>query len=160
LEDIVAGGTPIAPINPDQWLQAVRHALRAGGHRITWPRNRVLQTIVRYQAPFTAEKLYADLQHLQMQQTPGRATVYRTLDQLVHSGWVVRLHTSNSEAGYYATWPGHIHHIVCTSCGKVIAFAGCMIEGMMTHLARQTGFTVEGHTLQVYGRCAQCQALS
>lgn len=142
-------------VNPDVWVQTVRNALHTAGYRSTEPRNRVLKRIAAYRIPFTAEQLYAEVQH--DDPPPGRATVYRTLEQLYSAGWVARIHTSTIEMGYIASWPGHLHHLVCTSCGTVIAFEGCALDELLARLSQQTNFRIEGHLLQIYGRCASCQ---
>lgn len=142
-------------IKPDTWIAAVCSAWQLSGNRITEPRLRVLQQIVSYTTPFSAEHLYAVLQ--QEPSPPGRATVYRTLERLVSAGWVARIHTNGTEMGYIASWPGHLHHLVCTSCGQVIAFEGCALEELLARLAQHTDFVIEEHLLQIYGRCPNCR---
>jgi len=144
-------------IKPDAWIAAVQSSWQLSGHRITGPRSRVLRHITSYTAPFTAEQLYTELQ--QDTAPPGRATVYRTLEQLAVGGWVARIHTQSSETGYIVSWPGHLHHLVCTNCGRVIAFEGCALENLLASLARRTDFVIEEHLLQIYGRCAACRSL-
>ncbi|MCU0491675.1 MAG: transcriptional repressor [Chloroflexaceae bacterium] len=151
LQLTAAGGR----VNPDAWVRTVRSSWQNAGHRMTEPRTRVLERIAGYTTPFTAEQLYADLQadgH-----APGRATVYRTLEQLHTEGWVARIHSSGLDTGYIASWPGHMHHLVCTNCGVVVAFEGCFLGDMMAKLASETNFTIDGHLLQLYGRCIRCQ---
>lgn len=140
-------------------MQAVRGAWQAGGLRVTEPRLRVLQTIARYAAPFSAEQLYDDLS-CDGGERPGRATVYRTLEHLHRSGWLARIHGGAGEEGYVASLPGHVHHLVCTSCGTVIAFEGCVLDELVARLAVQTNFAIEGHLLQLHGRCAACREAS
>jgi Fur family ferric uptake transcriptional regulator len=147
-------GSAPAPVNPERWVSAVQAAWRATGHRMTEPRSQVLRYIASYSTPFSAEQLYAALQHDQL--SPGRATVYRALEQLSHEGWIVRIHTSSADSTYSLSWPGHIHHLVCTSCGRVVAFAGCALDTLLVQLSQQTGFQIEGHLLEVYGQCAAC----
>lgn len=113
-----------------------------------------MRSIASYTTPFSAEQLYAALQHDDL--TPGRATVYRALEQLSQEGWIVRIHASGGESAYSRSWPGHIHHLVCTSCGYVVAFTGCALDGLLAQLAQQTGFQIKGHLLEVYGLCAVC----
>lgn len=144
------------PIDTQAWLSGVRAAWQRSGLRITGPRLRVIETIVSYRAPFSAEQLYADL--CTHNEAPGRATVYRTIEQLHASGWLARIHGSVGEEGYVPCHPGHLHHLVCTQCGAVISFEGCDLEQMLARVAKETGFSVEGHLLQLFGRCAQCQA--
>jgi Fur family ferric uptake transcriptional regulator len=148
------GSAPV-PVNPERWVSAVQAAWRTAGHRMTEPRSQVLRYIASYSTPFSAEQLYAALQQDQL--SPGRATVYRALEQLSHEGWIVRIHVGgNNDSTYSVSWPGHIHHLVCTSCGHVVAFAGCALETLLTQLSQQTGFQIEGHLLEVYGLCAAC----
>jgi Fur family ferric uptake transcriptional regulator len=116
----------------------------------------VIQTIARYSAPFSAEELYAELRR-QGDGRTGRATVYRTLDQLQSAGWLARIHPQGGEAGYAPSFPGHLHHLVCTACGTVITFEGCALDELVARLASQTEFTIDGHLLQLYGRCASCR---
>lgn len=144
------------PLDTQAWLNGVRAAWQRSGLRITGPRLRVIETIVSYQAPFSAEQLYADL--CTHSDAPGRATVYRTIDQLHASGWLARIHGSVGEEGYIPCQPGHLHHLVCTQCGAVTSFEGCDIEQMIANVAEQTGFSVEGHLLQLFGRCAKCRS--
>jgi Fur family ferric uptake transcriptional regulator len=143
------------PLTPERWIAAVQQAWRAAGHRITEPRVRVLHSIASYEAPFSAEQLFADLQR--GEGSTGRATVYRALEQLSSAGWIARIHTSSGESAYSPSWPGHVHHLVCSSCGKVIIFTGCALDSLMSGLAQQTGFAIAGHMLEVYGLCSACQ---
>lgn len=147
------GSAPI-PVNPERWMSAVQAAWRATGHRMTEPRSQVLRYIASYSTPFSAEQLYAALQQDQL--SPGRATVYRALEQLSHEGWIVRIHVGSADSTYSVSWPGHIHHLVCTSCGRVVAFAGCALDALLAQLSQQTGFQIEGHLLEVYGLCDEC----
>jgi Fur family ferric uptake transcriptional regulator len=145
-----------ARVDPTAWVQAVRGAWQTGGLRATEPRVRVIQTIAGYSAPFSAEELYAELRR-QGDGRTGRATVYRTLEQLQSGGWLARIHPQGGEAGYAPSFPGHLHHLVCTTCGTVIAFEGCALDDLVARLASQTEFTIDGHLLQLYGRCASCR---
>lgn len=143
-------------VNAEAWASAVRGAWQAAGVRATEPRLRLLATMARYHAPFSAEQLYADLL-VGTNDRPGRATVYRTIEQLHSAGWLARIHPQGAEAGYAPSFPGHLHHLVCTSCGVVIAFEGCALDELLARLALQTDFAIEGHLLQIYGRCADCR---
>jgi Fur family ferric uptake transcriptional regulator len=67
---------------------------------------------------------------------------------------------NNIESGYSVSWPGHFHHLICTACGKVVAFEGCELEHMLDNLKRQTRFTIDGHLLEIYGHCSDCSGFS
>lgn len=91
----------------------------------------------------------------------GLATVYRTLEVLDRIGGAERLGRqgtgSGSRTGFVACPATDHHHIVCRVCGRVAEFEGCMVSLIASEVQRQTGFTVEGHTLELLGRCKDCR---
>jgi Fe2+ or Zn2+ uptake regulation protein len=46
---------------------------------------------------------------------------------------------------------------VCSSCGAVVDFTDCDLSKLEKQLSRNTGFEMEGHLLEFYGRCQRCQ---
>jgi Fur family transcriptional regulator, ferric uptake regulator len=89
----------------------------------------------------------------------GQATVYRTVTLLTELGLLCRVQDRSGEIGYTATPIGHSHPLVCGKCRRVVRFDG---QGDLTDLERrlaaETGFSVYGHHLEVYGLCAECRA--
>jgi Fe2+ or Zn2+ uptake regulation protein len=51
----------------------------------------------------------------------------------------------------------HGHHLVCNGCGRVVEFTDCQIETLAKTLARRTRFVIEGHSVELYGRCLDCR---
>lgn len=137
------------------WTDQVLTDLAAEGHRLTGPRRQILDYLLRYSAPFTAEELIADLHGAGIQ--VGRATVYRTLELLHAHEWLRLVHRPEGEHGYVLGEPGHQHHLVCRSCGTVIVFEGCELEQLLGGLAERLHFKVEGHWLEAFGTCRTCQ---
>src|SRR5213082_383470 len=59
----------------------------------------------------------------------SRATVYRTLELLVKSGMVRRVHLGEDHYHYeHVSGNSHHDHLVCTTCGSVIEFHDPLIE--------------------------------
>ena len=85
------------------WAERVVDHLAEEGHRVTEPRRSILQHILRYTAPFTAEELLADLHAANV--PVGRATVYRTLELLHGYQWLSLVHRPEGEHGYVVTEP-------------------------------------------------------
>lgn len=137
------------------WVDNVLDDLSKEGHRLTGPRLQILDFILRYSVPFTAEELVTDLQQADMH--IGRATVYRTLELLHTHQWLRLVHRPEGEHGYVIGEPGHQHHLVCRSCGSVIAFEGCEIDSLLGGLADRLNFRIEGHWLEAFGTCRTCQ---
>jgi Fur family ferric uptake transcriptional regulator len=144
------------------WTEKVLADLSAHGHRVTSPRRAILDRITQYTQPFSSEQLFKDLGG---EKGPiGRATIYRTVDLLLDDGWLSRVHWSASretaaasEHAYVPVEGGHQHHMVCKSCGTVVAFEGCQVDEILGGLARRLNFRVDGHWLEVYGLCQVCQ---
>jgi Fur family ferric uptake transcriptional regulator len=86
----------------------------------------------------------------------GRATVFRTIDLLADMRILHRLHGEGCHA-YTACTPGHHHHLVCSTCGRVETVDVCGLEEMMRTLSQATNFAIEEHHLEFSGRCADCR---
>ena len=88
----------------------------------------------------------------------GQATVYRTATLLTELGLLVRVQDRGGEIGYIAPPIGHSHPLVCGQCRRVIHFDGeGDLAALEARLAAETGFTIYGHHLEVYGLCAACR---
>ena len=130
-------------------------ALRGRGYRLTAQRRAMLKAIARSHDHLTP----AELHKLVRRQHPGigLVTVYRTLDVLKQSGLLCEVHTGNGRSYVMRRPQGHHHHLVCTGCGTVADFTGCNLADLEKRVARQTGFVVDGHVLELVGLCHDCQ---
>ncbi len=87
----------------------------------------------------------------------GQATVYRTVTLLSDLGLLARVQSRQGEICYTAPPIGHSHPLICGVCRRVIRFDGDGDLGELEQrLAADTGFTIYGHHLEVYGICAEC----
>lgn len=104
---------------------------------------------------FTAEELLHDLESDGVR--VGRATVFRTLDLLERTGYVGRVRAGDRMAYIACDLHGHHHHLVCSSCGRVLHLEGCAVAGLLEELQSRTGFRIQHHNLEVGGICPSCQ---
>ena len=51
---------------------------------------------------------------------------------------------------------GHHHHLVCTGCGKTVEIESPS-ESWLKGISDKYGFTIERHTLEVFGLCEDCR---
>ena len=87
----------------------------------------------------------------------GQATVYRTVTLLSDLGLLARVQSRQGEICYTAPPIGHSHPLICGVCRRVIRFDGDGDLGELEQrLAADTGFTIYGHHLEVYGICGEC----
>ena len=87
----------------------------------------------------------------------GYATVYRALDVLLESGLLVRLEFPDGTHRYRVQGPLHQHYITCTQCRQVVAVRICLPREAFARVARETGFTLVGHSIELFGRCSRCR---
>src|SRR5205823_14447544 len=90
----------------------------------------------------------------------GHPTVFRTIDLLVSSGALSRLHGIEDGGRcvrYTPCAPAHHHHLVCRSCGRVEEIDLAGLDAKLARAARARGYAALGHTLEVAGICADCR---
>jgi Fur family ferric uptake transcriptional regulator len=83
----------------------------------------------------------------------GIATVYRTINSLVDSGWLVAVELPGEAPRYERAGFGHHHHFRCRSCARVFEIEGC--PGDLRELT-PAGFVLESHEVVLYGVCSRC----
>ena len=138
-------GVPAYPL-----AQQLVQTLQEKGYRDTAPRRALARVIASKERHFTAEELRNELPHL------GRATVYRSLKILVEAGVVCRVLLEDGNLHYQLSHRGHHHHLLCVECGASQDLVGCDVEGMLKEAAAAHNFQLNGHWLEVYGRCENC----
>lgn len=120
------------------------------GHRLTGPRKAVLDAIGAEAAPFTVEELCAAVPGV------GRATVFRTVRLLQELDVVCRLPLEDGSVRYQLSAGDHHHHLICSNCGRVSEFNDPALDRLIQENAHDAGFRLDGHSLELYGRCADC----
>ncbi len=138
-------------------LQAIGDYMRSRGFKLTSPRRRVVEKLLAVKGHVTADDLY-DL--LQKGGTPvSRATVYRTLSIIGHSGFF-DAHDFDSRKRVYEPMVGRAHHdhLYCISCGKVIEFSEEAIERLQDMVVARHRFTPVYHSHKIFGYCEKCHS--
>ena len=126
--------------------------LRKAGLKVTLPRLRILEILERSTTRhLSAEDIYRML--LESNEDIGLATVYRVLTQFEAAGLVTRHHFEDGMAVFELNQGTHHDHIVCLDCGRVEEFMDAGIEERQTSVANKLGFTINDHSLVLYGRC-------
>ena len=131
-------------------------ALDRAGYRLTEPRLSLAALIADQDGHFTAAELVtaARARHLGV----GRATVFRTLEVLAEIGAVERLDLPSGEHAYVGCEPAHHHHVVCSRCGRSSEIDDAGLRTVVRDVARQTGYRVDEHRLELFGLCPDCLA--
>jgi Fur family ferric uptake transcriptional regulator len=133
----------------------IERTLSRRGYRLTSPRRAVLDTMRELGNHFTAEDVQA------ASPAVGRATVFRTMKLMRDLGIVCQVVLDDGTVVYQLTAEDdtdHHHHVVCSECGQVTEFASDGLEQVLEGVARTTGFDIDTHRLELYGRCSNCHA--
>lgn len=143
------------PVNTD--AQDAFHAyMVARGLKSTRQREIILDEFLKAGAHLSTEELYLRLR----EQHPhiGYATVHRTLKLFAECGIAEPRHFGDGQTRYESSaGTQHHDHLLCTVCGAIVEFENPQIEALQELVARQHGFRIEWHRLELYGRCRKCQ---
>jgi Fur family zinc uptake transcriptional regulator len=127
---------------------------------------KVLSALGRSEKPLSA---YDILERARSDALKAPVQVYRALEKLSSQGLVHRIEALNafvacsdcSHAAHEHEKHEHAQHrpgfIICRDCGSVREFEDERVAGIAEEAAG-TDFSVQLVSLEVYGRCAACQA--
>jgi Fur family transcriptional regulator, ferric uptake regulator len=135
--------------------KGVEEALRERGVRPTPQRVRVAVELMRETDDVTAQELHARLR--KRGDRLGLATVYRTLSLLADAGAVDTLSHHPGELCYRWCGDDHHHHLVCSTCHRVVEVGECELDPWLEDLSARHGFVLTGHRLELAGVCATCR---
>jgi Fur family ferric uptake transcriptional regulator len=129
--------------------------LRESGLKATLPRLRILQLFHESKTKhLSAEDVYRLLQDERID--VGLATVYRVLTQFEQAGILIRRNFESAHAVFEVDEGSHHDHLICTNGGKVEEFVDNEIEHRQEQVAKKHGFTIDAHSLSLYGICDVC----
>ncbi len=146
---------------PDELHRTADERLRRDGQRYTAGRRALVQALGSSDRPVTMAELLDCADGL------AQSSAYRNLAVLEEAGVVHRLLTGDDTARYELAedLTGHHHHLVCTRCGAVLdvevpAELEAAIGRLAASIGSEAGFRVDGHRLDLVGRCGGCRAVA
>jgi len=139
-------------------LQKFKDILKKSGNKYTKQREAILQTLYSSDSHLTSEELYNRVRKERPECKIGIATVYRTLSLLENERFVIALSTTEQDAKRFElAYKKHHDHIICLDCGLIQEFVDNEIEKRQDKVAESLGFSIEWHSMQIYGICHSCQ---
>jgi Fur family transcriptional regulator, ferric uptake regulator len=141
-----------------RWAEHAHRALSRAGHRSSGPRRAVVQALAEQDCGASARELADGL--ADRGRPVGLASVYRALELLDDMGLVQRFEVGEGVARFEPADPAgdHHHHLVCESCGDVVAFEDPALERAIERLSGKVDFAVDAHDVTLRGECPQCHA--
>lgn len=134
-------------------LAAVLHGC---GVRVTRQRLEILAELACEPDDVTAQTLWARL-HEGGRSSVGLATVYRTLALLHEKGAIDAFSHRGGELCYRLCGGDHHHHLVCTSCHRVVEIDECGLDEWVDSVAAAHGFVPTDHSVELSGLCQSCR---
>ena len=129
--------------------------LKNVGLKVTLPRVRVLKLFEDgNKRHLSADDIFKRLN--QEDEDIAMATVYRVLSQFETAGLIIRHNFEGDSAVFELNEGEHHDHLVCIKCDKVEEFIDPTIEARQNAVAKQAGFQITDHSLNIYGLCRDC----
>ena len=138
--------------------EKIQMAFDEASQRNTRPRRLIAEQLTELAdrgTDFTIDELWQMLK--QEEPKMGRATVYRAVEMLVNAGVLDRIEFADGTHHYRVCGGMHHHHLTCTRCHRVVEVNVCLPIEQIAAISRQTDFAIEGHSLSLFGCCADCR---
>ncbi len=138
-------------------IDKFREYLATQGMRLTHERSVIVEDVFSQHEHFDTDQIVERLTPGKTGRRVSRASVYRTVGLLEEAG-LIRKVARNNERDVYEHdygYPRH-DHFICDRCDNLIEFENDRVAELIEELARETGFRMTGHRLEVYGICQEC----
>lgn len=124
--------------------------LRRAGIRMTNQRRIILQVLAEADDHPDANELHR--RAFTHDRTLSLSTVYRTLRLLEERGAIQRHAFDDGRSRFENADVAHHDHLIDIETGQVIEFHSERIEKLQAELARELGYEIVRHRLELYGR--------
>lgn len=139
--------------------RTVRDRLDDNDQRYTSGRRAVVEALASADGPVTLPEL------IDLAPALAQSSAYRNLAVMEQVGVVRRLVHSADHARYELAedLTEHHHHLICETCGTVrdVTLTPALerqLDAAFDELSSAEGFEATHHTIDLYGRCADCRS--
>lgn len=135
----------------------LKKIVKQKGLKYTEQREIILQVLLNAPGHLSAEDVYNEVKANFPDSNIGIATVYRALSFLEDVHLVTSISFGTDGKKYETNTKSHHDHLICISCGKIIEFVDEDIEKRQDKIAKENGFKITNHVMQLFGNCSSCQ---
>lgn len=133
------------------WPERAKLRLNEAGFRAGAARQKVIELLGGESCAITALEIDRRLPSV------GRASVYRTLEQLEELELVHRVDIGGEVVAFERDDPGgHHHHMVCGRCGRLVPFSDPALERAIEGVGERAEFEITAHDVLLRGVCPTC----
>lgn len=137
--------------------EELKKIVKQKGLKYTEQREIVLEVLLNAKGHLTAEEIYNEVKNANPDSNIGIATVYRSLSFLEEVHLITSITFGTDGKKYESNTKNHHDHLICVSCGKIVEFMDEEIEKRQTKIAKEKGFVITNHVMQLLGKCSDCQ---
>lgn len=119
------------------------------GLKLTGQRRTVLKVLEESGDHPSVEQIYERARALNP--SISMATVYRTLNLLAEFG-IAMVHDFGESFARYEIYDSHHDHLIDVETGKVVEFSDPVLEALKQKIARDMGYELVDHRLDLYAR--------
>jgi len=88
----------------------------------------------------------------------SRATVYRTVKQLLDASLLQKISTRDGKVYYENSSPQQHHaHVICNNCGEIQEIKDPSLNQFIDSYCHKMKFLPQYQSLHIYGICHKCQ---
>ncbi|MDR3177812.1 MAG: transcriptional repressor [Campylobacteraceae bacterium] len=147
----------IENVEYDVLLKNFKEILKRNKLKYTSQREIILKTLYNNNEHFTPEGLHFLIKEKYPELNVGIATVYRTLNMLEEADIATSISFGTQGKKFELGNKPHHDHMICKKCNEIIEFEDKAIEKRQEQIAKERGFKLTGHLMQLYGICGKCQ---
>ncbi|MBP2149579.1 Fur family transcriptional regulator [Xanthobacter autotrophicus DSM 597] len=129
-------------------ISLIEEACLAKGMRMTEQRRVIARVLSGAQDHPDVEELHR--RAVAIDDNISISTVYRTVKMLEDAGIIERHDFGDGRARYEQMPDEHHDHLIDLRSGQVIEFRSEQIEALQEQIARELGFKLRGHRLELY----------
>ncbi|WP_214807490.1 Fur family transcriptional regulator [Exiguobacterium sp. s102] len=137
-------------------IEQAREQMKASGFKATPKRLDLLAYLFEANRYVSAREIAEELRT--SHPSLSYDTIYRNLNDFAEIN-ILETTELDGEMKYRAACQSgqHHHHLICRACGKTQTLNVCPMELMSP--IKASGFEVEDHKFEIYGRCSDCQSV-
>ncbi len=131
--------------------QHIFDTLHAAGYRLTAPRRKLVDVLLKAEAPLTAEEIYQRARRAKLR--ANLSTIYRNLATFCEMGWLDAVPGANGERHYQVhTTDEQRMAVLCLDCGQMTTLRDAS-TAPLNEAVRDMGFNAQSLRVTLAAHC-------